>query len=100
MGVVIGRTLGAQGAPRLDETPLGVVLSARRDADKNRGENRTNDRTSHDGRRRACKVKSSSFIGRLYCSFSSLRMVRLFRFTSSISIVWAVQNPWTFRISE
>src|SRR5262245_57168438 len=49
----------------------------------------------HDTRRRACNVKSASFIGKLYCSFSSLRTVRLWRLTSAISIVCAVQNPWT-----
>src|SRR5204862_3749501 len=44
-------------------------------------------------RRSACNVKSSSFIGRLYSSLSSVSRVRLPRRTSDISRRRAVQIP-------
>ena len=52
------------------------------------------------GRRIACSVKSSSFIGTLYCSLSSVIRVRLPRLRSAISMRRAVQMPCTLATSE
>ncbi len=50
----------------------------------------------HCSRRNACRVKSSSFIGTLYCRLSKVRIVRLLRRRSAISSTRAVQMPWMF----
>src|SRR5689334_19878415 len=82
---VIRSRLRIDNSTVLDETPLLELLSQQ--------SNRQQTRRNHKSRRSAWRVKSSSFIGRLYSSFSYLRTVRLLRVTSYTSVKRAVQIP-------
>ncbi len=103
---VVRRVLRIEESTCVDEAALGQRLSVRRGG-KGRRERRrqcANDKTAPEVsgagrdhcRRSAWMVKSSSCIGTLYWSLSSVRRVRLPRATSSISSCRAVQIPWTF----
>ena len=87
VGAVIGRRLWIDKRGGLQEAALREVLSIRDRGGKQRKEE------FHCSRRSAMIVKSSSFRGRLYSSFSMRSTVRPLRRKSVISWVRAVQIP-------
>ena len=89
---VVRRFLRKQNARAVDEAALRHRLPKR----ESRRQRQEKDENRLHCRRMACNVKSSSFSGTLYWSFSSVRRVRLPRATSTISSCRAVQMPWMF----
>ena len=87
---IVGRILREIRADAFDEPALRNGL--RRDRLRRCRDQQNSQQLLH-WRRIACSVKSSSFIGTLYWSFSSERRVRLPRRRSLISSVRAVQMP-------
>ena len=85
---VIRRVLGIEQRTVLDEAALFEIL---REVLR---EKRQQKQARHGPRLNASSVKSPSFIGRLYSSWSYLSVVRLLRVTSATSIVRAVQMPF------